>query len=319
MDAMLKQLNKEIERFEVEKGSIESVFIGGGTPSTISPKLYRALFKRIEPYLEKNIEITAEANPNSASRKWLEGMRELGVNRVSFGVQSFNKKKLKFLNRSHTKEMAIKAVEDAKSVGFKHISIDLIYETALDSKELLKDDLDTAFLLPIDHLSAYALTLEEGTKFFTMANVKKDDEELANWLRKEIIKRGFKQYEVSNFGKYESFHNKGYWRYLPYIGIGAGAVGFLKNRRFYPSKDIPKYIDDPNNEDIEELCDEDIKKEKILLGLRSNVGFRKSILNEKEREKAEFLVKEKKLKKDKDRYYSNDLFLADEITLYIIL
>jgi len=319
MDAIIKQFDKEIERFELEKNSIESVFIGGGTPSTITPKLYKPLFKNLSPYLKKDIEITTEANPNSASKKWLEGMRELGVNRVSFGVQSFDESKLKFLNRSHSKEMSINAVEDAKNVGFEHISIDLIYATALDSKELLKRDLDTAFSLPIDHLSAYALTLEEGTKFFSMPNVKKDDEEFANWIREEIIKRGFNQYEVSNFGKYESLHNKGYWRYLPYIGIGAGAVGFLKNRRFYPSKDIQEYIDDPLYRDIEELSDEDIKREKILLGLRSTIGFKSSILNQKERAKAEFLVSERKLKKDNSRYYSNDLFLADEITLYIIL
>jgi oxygen-independent coproporphyrinogen-3 oxidase len=319
MDATIKQFDKEIERFELERNSIESVFIGGGTPSTITQKLYKPLFEKLAPYLKKDIEVTTEANPNSASKKWLEGMRELGVNRVSFGVQSFDESKLEFLNRSHSKQMAIKAVEDAKNVGFEHISIDLIYATALDSKELLKRDLDTAFLLPIDHLSAYALTLEEGTKFFTMANVKKDDEEFANWIREEIIKRGFNQYEVSNFGKYESFHNKGYWRYLPYIGIGAGAVGFLKNRRFYPSKDIQEYINDPLYRDIEELSDEDIKKEKILLGLRSTIGFESSILNEKERKKADFLVSEKKLKKDHNKYYSNDLFLADEITLYIIL
>jgi len=319
MEAIVKQFDKEIERFELERKSIESIFIGGGTPSTIAPKLYKPLFEKISPYIKKDIEITTEANPNSATKKWLEGMRELGVNRVSFGVQSFDEKKLEFLNRSHSKEMAIKAVEDAKSVGFSHISIDLIYATALDTKELLKNDLDTAFLLPIDHLSAYALTLEEGTKFFTMPNVKKDDEEFANWIKDEIIKRGFNQYEVSNFGEYESYHNKGYWRYLPYIGIGAGAVGFLKNRRFYPSKDIEDYIDDPFYRDIEKLCFEDIKREKILLGLRSTIGFKSSILNEKEREKAEFLVKERKLKKDNERYYSNDLFLADEITLYIIL
>ena len=319
MDAIIRQFDEDIKRFDLKKNSIESLFIGGGTPSTIQPKQYKAFFKKISPYLKDDIEITSEANPNSASKEWLEGMRDLGVNRISFGVQSFNEKKLKFLNRSHSKEMAINAINDAHKVGFKHISLDLIYATSMDTKKLLQDDLSTAFLLPIDHISAYALTLEEGTKFFNMPNVKSDDEEFAHWISCMIKKQGFNQYEVSNFGKYESYHNKGYWRYKPYIGIGAGAVGFLKDSRFYTHKDIQKYIDDPLYAECERLSKEDIIKEKILLGLRSNIGFESKLLDDNQLEKARFLLSEKKLREENGRFFSDELFLADEITLYIIL
>jgi len=319
MDAIIRQFDEDIKRFDLKKNSIESLFIGGGTPSTIQPKQYKAFFEKISPYLKDNIEITSEANPNSASKEWLEGMRDLGVNRISFGVQSFNEKKLKFLNRSHSKEMAINAINDAHKVGFKHISLDLIYATSMDTKKLLQDDLLRAFSLPIDHISAYALTLEEGTKFFNMPNVKSDDEEFAHWISRMIKEQGFNQYEVSNFGKYESYHNKGYWRYKPYIGIGAGAVGFLKDSRFYTHKDIQKYIDDPLYAEWERLSKEDIIKEKILLGLRSNIGFESKLLDKSQLEKARFLLSEKKLREENGRFFSNELFLADEITLYIIL
>ena len=319
MDAIIRQFDEDIKRFDLDKKSIESLFIGGGTPSTIQPKQYKAFFEKISPYLKDDIEITSEANPNSASKEWLEGMRDLGVNRISFGVQSFNEKKLKFLNRSHSKEMAINAINDAHKVGFKHISLDLIYATSMDTKKLLQDDLLSAFSLPIDHISAYALTLEEGTKFFNMPNVKSDDEEFAHWISSMIKQQGFNQYEVSNFGKYESYHNKGYWRYKPYIGIGAGAVGFLKHSRFYPHKDIQMYIDDPYYAECEKLSKEDIIKEKILLGLRSNIGFESKLLDKSQLEKAQFLLSEKKLREENGRFFSNELFLADEITLYIIL
>jgi oxygen-independent coproporphyrinogen-3 oxidase len=114
MDALLFQLDYELKRFDAKEKTIESIFIGGGTPSTVSANLYKPLFKAIKPYLKKDIEITSEANPNSATYLWLKGMFDLGVNRISFGVQSFNKKKLKLLNRAHSADDAKKAIFDAK-------------------------------------------------------------------------------------------------------------------------------------------------------------------------------------------------------------
>ena len=106
MSALKIQIEYELKRFKAKKNSIETIFIGGGTPSTVEPKLYSSIFELLSPYLQKDIEITSEANPNSATYEWLEGMYQLGVNRISFGVQSFNKTKLKLLNRAHTSEEA---------------------------------------------------------------------------------------------------------------------------------------------------------------------------------------------------------------------
>jgi len=318
MSALYLQLLYEIERFNPELESIESIFIGGGTPSTISPHLYRDIFKRLRPYLKRDAEITIEANPNSATERWLEGIKELGVNRISFGVQSFNEKKLKALNRSHSPRDAEEAIINADRLGFQHISLDLIYNYQGDSEELLKSDIDRAFQLPIEHISAYELTIEPKTKFFKTPEVKQESDNLAIFVSDEIKKRGFKQYEISNFGRYQSSHNQGYWRLKDYMGIGAGAVGFLKDRRFYPQTDIDRYIQNPLDIREEILSEEEILTERIFLGFRSDIGVDRDILTKEMQSRADFLVKEDKLEFKNSRYTNPNLLLADEVALFLI-
>ena len=317
MQALKKQLSSELERFGVAKGEIESVFFGGGTPSTVSPKLYAPLFEIFTPLLAKHAEITSEANPNSATKEWLAEMKKLGVNRISFGVQSFDEKKLKLLGRAHNKTEAIEAIQNANAVGFEHISLDLIYGVLGDTKELLVQDLATAFSLPIDHISTYALTIEPNTPFAKNEKLANEKLELTKELFKQIERHGFKQYEISNFGRYKSRHNLGYWQYKDYIGVGAGAVGKKGDTRFYPSSDIKAYIKDPNFVTKETLTNEDIKLEKLFLGLRSEVGVEKSILNDKELENAQTLLNEGMLSYRNGRYFNLDYLLADEIAMFL--
>ncbi|OHE18863.1 MAG: coproporphyrinogen III oxidase [Sulfurimonas sp. RIFOXYD2_FULL_37_8] len=317
MEALCTQLQFEIKRFGATPKSIESLFIGGGTPSTVSPKLYEKLFSMLEPYLAQNIEITSEANPNSATLEWLEGMFALGVNRISFGVQSFNKEKLRLLNRAHNASQAEEAILNAQKVGYKNISLDLIYATLGDTKELLENDLLRAFSLPINHLSAYALTIEEGTPFESKPHMSKERLSLTSWLFKKIKKFGFTQYEISNFGSYRSMHNMGYWEYKDYIGLGSGAVGKLDLERYYPAPSVEAYIENPLDIRVEKLTQEDKKMEQIFLGLRSCVGISKNILDKNELQKATLLVDEKKLIFLNDTFYNNDYLLADEIALFI--
>jgi oxygen-independent coproporphyrinogen-3 oxidase len=317
MKSLLSQLRYEIQRFSVKTNSIESIFIGGGTPSTVSPELYKPIFELIKPYLQKNIEITSEANPNSANKEWLKGMYKLGVNRISFGVQSFDKEKLKLLNRAHNSQDASRAIIDAKDIGFKNLSLDLIYATLGDTKELLEQDLNTAFSLPINHISAYALTIEEGTPFELKPHMSKETLKTTSWIFQTIQDAGFKQYEISNFGTYQSSHNIGYWKYKDYIGLGSGAVGKLESQRFYPTSIVEDYIKNPLDIKIEELSLEDKKIEKIFLGFRSCVGVDANILNNSEQTKADILVNEKKLILENGIYYNNEYLLADEITLFL--
>ncbi len=276
MKALEVQLEYELKRFKATKNSIQTLFIGGGTPSTIESKLYENLFKKLKPYLSQNAEITSEANPNSATKDWLHGMYKLGVNRISFGVQSLG-----------------------------------------DTKELLLHDLKTASKLPINHLSAYALTIEEATPFEKKPQMADEKLSLTNWLFDEIMACGLKQYEISNFGSYQSKHNLGYWKYEDYIGLGSGAVGKLDKERYYPNSSVEEYIKNPLSIKVETLSDDDKKIEQIFLGFRSIVGVSKNILNKDEQKRANILVDEKKLYFKNGIFYNNDYLLADEITLFL--
>jgi oxygen-independent coproporphyrinogen-3 oxidase len=317
MQALQTQLIYELKRFGAQEKSIETLFIGGGTPSTVSPELYAPIFKLLKPYLAPNIEMTSEANPNSAGYAWLHGMYKLGINRISFGVQSFNEEKLKLLNRAHSPKQAKEAIINAAQIGFKNLSLDLIYATLGDTKELLLHDLETAFSLPINHLSAYALTIEEGTPFEKKPHFSKEKLSLTSWLFKEIKKRGFIQYEISNFGVYKSSHNLGYWLYKDYIGAGSGAVGKLGNKRFYPTSHLEAYIQNPLNIQDEYLAPEEKKLEQFFLGLRSCIGIKKEIMNQEELKRAQLLVDEKKLTCKQDTFYNPNYLLSDEIALFL--
>ncbi len=189
-------------------------------------------------------------------------MKDFGVNRISFGVQSFDNEKLKKLNRAHNANTAINAIQNASCIGFNSINCDIIYGVEGDTYESMISDFDTAFSLPITHISAYSLTIEEGTKFFNKSSVKIDDEELSYKLFDYINKHGFNQYEISNFSKSkdeESKHNYGYWQHKNYLGVGAGAVGFVNNIRYYPQKGIEEYISNPTKYEIEEISEYDKK------------------------------------------------------------
>ena len=322
MNALKKQLKNDLENYvNKHNKKIETVFIGGGTPSTIKAFEYEEIFEMIKPYLEEFAEITTEANPNSASYEWLESMKNLGVNRVSFGVQSFNNDKLKFLGRAHNSNSAIKAIQNAKEIGFKGINCDIIYGVQNDTMESLKKDFDTAFSLPITHLSAYSLTIEEGTKFFDRSSVKIDDEELSYEIFDYINKNGFHQYEISNFAKNkvsESKHNYGYWQHKEYLGVGAGAVGYINQERHYPSKSIEEYIQNPLDYEVEEIDLDDVKTEKILLGFRSLNGVEISLFNEEEMKKIDDLISHDKVYIEENRVFNKNFLLSDELALYIL-
>jgi len=319
MTSLKIQLKYELKKIPNQK--LKSIFFGGGTPSCIDAIYYEDIFIELKEFISKDTEITTEANPNSASKQWLNDMKNLGVNRVSFGVQSFDDKKLKFLGRNHNHTQAIDAINNAKEVGFEHINCDIIYDTAIDTKELIQNDLNIIKTLPIDHISAYSLTIEEGTKFFDRANVQIENEEMTRYIFNSLSTDGFSQYEISNFSKNEkarSQHNFGYWEKEDYLGVGAGAVGCFEDTRYYPKKDVQEYIANPiEYEKEEKLSKEDTKFEKLFLGLRSAVGVSLDILSKSEIQKVELLEKEKKVYIKNNRFYNYDFLITDEIVLFI--
>lgn len=319
MKALNKQLKSELEKYNKK---IETIFIGGGTPSTVEASYYADLLSIARPFFENNnIEITIEANPNSATLKWQKEIFDTGINRISFGVQSFNDEKLSFLGRNHNRSQAIEAINNASKVGFKNINCDIIYDTLLDTKELLKNDLEVIKTLPVNHISAYSLTIEEGTKFYGKNSVKVENEENARFLFEKLEQMGFMQYEISNFALDDgakSKHNLGYWQYKEYLGVGSGAVGCLGNKRFYNENDVVKYIENPlKYSGMEELSKNDIFIEKLLLGFRSEVGVEKSLLSDEQYKKVLDLEEVGKVTIKGDKIYSNDFMLADELALYI--
>jgi len=318
MNALKIQLKQELKTINK---TIQTVFIGGGTPSCINALEYQEVFEIIFPYLQKNAEITIEANPNSATQVWLEQMFAYGVNRISFGVQSFDDKKLQFLGRAHNAQKAKEAILLAKKVGFEKINCDLIYGVFNDTLDSLKKDIDIIKSLPVDHISAYSLTLEEGTQFFQKKSVKIDDEELSYQLFEYLEQLGFHQYEISNFASKkdsQSVHNIGYWQHQEYLGIGAGAVGYGNGKRVYAAKEIERYIQNPFECEEELLSQEDIKMEKVLLGFRCCIGVACDLLNENELQKVEELVQNSQLYLKNNRIFTKSFLLADELALYIL-
>ncbi|CZE50161.1 radical SAM family heme chaperone HemW [Campylobacter geochelonis] len=313
-------LHFEIKDFlEKNSGEISTLFIGGGTPSSVNSHFYAEIFNLLKPHFSSQYEATTEANPNSATLAWLEAIREFGVNRVSFGAQSFNEQKLKFLGRNHSAKDTFNAVKNAKIAGFDNINIDLIYSTKFDTKAMLEFELENIAKLSVPHISAYSLTLEENTPFSGKKSYKKDSIRLDEFLFSHLLKLGFNQYEISNFSK-NSFlckHNLAYWEQKNYAGFGAYAVGFKDCARFYSPKSVEAYIKNPLLKTRESIDKNALRFEHIFLGARCKIGINAKFLNQNELKNAQTLAQNGKLKLENSIFYNPNFALADEIALFI--
>jgi len=226
--ALIRDLDCDLKY--LQNRQIHSIFIGGGTPSLMSVNDAKELFKGLRQKLPipKNIEITLEANPGTFDANKFAQFREVGINRLSIGVQSFNNKNLEFLGRIHSAEEAIQAIKEAQKVGFDNINIDLMYGLKSQTTELCMEDLRCAIAFQPSHISFYQLTLEANTLFAKYPpklpaedNIWEMGEKGAALLQNS----GFGQYEISAYGKSPSQHNINYWEFGDYLGIGAGAHG----------------------------------------------------------------------------------------------
>lgn len=312
-DSYLAALQSDLESslYLLEDKKLESIYIGGGTPNTLEPKDYESIFK----ILPNDIEITMELNPNASRFEVLRELKELGVNRFSIGIQSFRDEKLRLLQRIHNVKIATNFIENAIKCGV-NTSIDLIYDTKLDSKDSLKYELEIASSLGIGHISCYALSIDTNSLFY-MQNKNPTLESSLCYELKEILQDfGFYQYEVSNYSRtHKSRHNLGYWEYKDYIGIGLGAVGKIDNKRYYKQDDFKAYLANPTLSKIEILSDKDMRLEQIFLGARSEVGINKELITNKKR--LDILLEEQKCYLKNGRIFVNNYFLADEIALWL--
>ncbi|TQR33722.1 coproporphyrinogen III oxidase family protein [Campylobacter sp. MIT 99-7217] len=318
MDALLKDLISKKSLFEKEK--ITTLFIGGGTPSCVKARHFERIFDFLQPFLASKCELTSEANPSSASFNWLKKMKELGLNRLSFGAQSFNEKKLHFLGRIHSSKQIFKAFENALKAGFKNLNIDLIYDTKLDDKKMLEFELKELSKLDfLTHVSAYSLSIEKNTAFAKRPKFKKNAPLLASFFIKELEKLGFKQYEISNFCKkgFKCKHNLAYWQGKNYLACGLSGVSFYENARFYTRPNLKAYIKEPLFRSKELLSKQDLNLEHLFLGLRSCVGIKKARLDESTLQRANLLLEEKKLEFKRGSFFNKNFLLADELVLFL--
>jgi len=272
----LEKLRLEIVSYEI--GQLETIYVGGGTPTSLDDDLFLELLEIIKPYTNGVKEYTFEANPESLSIEKLQMMKAYGVNRISIGVESTNDKILSSINRHHTFNDVKTAVLRAKSLGFDNLNLDLIIGLPQVSLGLLKRDLSNLLELKVPHLSTYSLTVHPNTVFgINKCLEPKDDyaRELYDVVDKELTEHGYTHYEVSNFALpgYESKHNFTYWRNEQYYGIGMGASGYVNGVRYTNTKSINDYLNGITVVEKEVISKEDELEYQIMLNLRTNQGI----------------------------------------------
>ena len=289
MASYIEALEREMSlRRQYIKGTrVHTIYIGGGTPSLLPSHLLRELFDAIlhEFSLDEDAEVTIEANPDDVTPDWLRGLEGTPVNRISMGAQTFDDKLLNLLGRRHNAQQVRDAVRLCKEVGIGNISLDLIYGLPGQTMDDWQSDVEQALSLGIKHLSAYALSYEEGTQLDAMLRkglIEETDEELSRRMYDHLMsatgKAGFLHYEISNFALpgFHSRHNSSYWQSTPYLGLGAGAHSYDGHRsRRANLPDIKAYIaakgDVPH--ETETLSDETLYNEFIMTRLRTSGGI----------------------------------------------
>jgi oxygen-independent coproporphyrinogen-3 oxidase len=290
LDALFKEMEMYRGRFKV----FDTIYIGGGTPSLLSPQQLETLLTNIRKNfdlvsnLEITPEITIEANPADLDKAFLQSMHEMGINRINIGVQSFDEKVLDFLGRRHSGKQAVSAVEASRKAGFSNIGLDLIYGVPGQNLTSWLDTLKQAIVFSAEHLSCYQLTLEAKTPLgircqageFSVPGEKSQYEFFVK--TSEFLENvGYLHYEVSNFARgtrYTSQHNQKYWNHSPYLGLGPAAHSFRFNRRWWNLHSIDRYLTaiGAGNfpvEETETLTMDQLRLEAVYLGLRTKRGI----------------------------------------------
>lgn len=281
---------REIElRCDGDKIPADTIFFGGGTPSLMSPDLLASILDKLHNHFDisSDSEITLECNPGTIDIQYFTEYKSLGINRISFGVQSFNERELHFLERIHSADDVFKAFDTARKVGFDNISLDLIFAIPGQTLETWKDTISKAISLEPNHISTYSLIYEEGTPLYRKLIKKKiksqsedSDIEFYNYAVEQYSKAGFELYEVSNFAKNEKYckHNLKYWMSEEYYAFGPSAHGYVDGFRYANYRSIGKYKNHLRNSNLPEENRENVSLkeqiyERLYLELRA-LGLR---------------------------------------------
>jgi len=282
-------LIKEIEMYASRKINVDTIFIGGGTPSVMFDGCIATLLSEIRKSfnVSENAEITIEANPNSVTISRIREWKDSGINRVSLGLQTSIPNLLKLIGRVHTKQQYIDAVEIIRNIGITNINTDILVGLPRQKMSHVKHTLRLVNKLNCSHISVYSLILEEDTPLHEMVlknevKLPKEEKVLAmyNFAYDYLKENGYTRYEVSNFAKkgYECKHNLHTWEMQEYLGFGAGAHSFYKSIRYNNISSIEKYIEQLNSnkkpvELSEKLSKQELFEESLMLGLRTKYGI----------------------------------------------
>ena len=272
----LESLFKEIDSYKLS--DLETIYIGGGTPTSLSDEEFESLLKKVSPLLKSGGEFTCEANVENLTKEKLSLMASYGVNRLSIGIQSTHDERLAQIGRFHSFEKAQKVIQLAREIGFKNINVDLMYGFPNQNIDEVISDVKNIIALNTEHVSIYSLIVSPGTLFFSK-NIKEQNSDESRQFYDTILslmrEAGFERYEISNFSKpgYESRHNLVYWHNQEYFGVGLGASGYLNNVRYTNTKSLKKYILGQYIDEKEELTPQLLEEDYLLTHLRLKDGF----------------------------------------------
>ena len=281
-----KYLNALIEeiKFHYRNETLDTLYIGGGTPSLLNENEIEKILNCFN--INKKTEITIEANPNSINFKKLKNCKNLGINRISMGDQSFDDKILKKIGRLHNKKDIYKVIKWINKADIENFNIDLMYGLPDQTIENWQETIDEAIKLNPKHISTYGLKIEKGTYFEKNKPKNLPDEttqaEMYLVLTEKL--KNYNHYEFSNFAKSEEYfskHNLAYWTRKNYYGFGLSASGFVNNKRYTNTFNIKEYLKNPINKEYEQLTKENEIEEEIFLGLRLEKGIDFNIINQK--------------------------------------
>ena len=284
-----KRLMEDIDCMGKEYGDIpvDTIFIGGGTPSVPESRLIMDLMEHVNRafQISDGAEISMEANPGTVTREKLKEYRRAGINRISFGLQSANDRELKLLGRIHTWAEFLESFALARECGFTNLNIDLMSALPGQTCESWKDTLKRVTDLEPEHISAYSLIIEEGTPFGEKYGSEEgrkllpdedSEREMYHETKRFLRECGYERYEISNYAKpgRECRHNIGYWTGVPYLGLGLGASSYMNGSRFAVSSDMQQYLEEKPGTftDVEKLTKKDMEEEFFYVGLRMTAG-----------------------------------------------
>jgi putative oxygen-independent coproporphyrinogen III oxidase len=288
LDALEREMEQTVKLHPPT--NVETIFVGGGTPTVLLPKQMEHFLKLVAAYFPSahpQLEFTMEANPGTTDEDKLAVMKSGGVNRISFGVQSFNNELLAAIGRIHNTDDVYRSIENAKKLGFRNLSIDLMFGLPKQTVSIMEETLDAALALDLQHYSIYGLKVEENTLFHTLYNknqlplpTEEEEVDMYTLIIRRLKEAGYTQYEISNFAQpgYDSKHNSMYWRNQFYYGLGAGAHGYMSSHRHVNVKGIEPYINStraglPVTERFE-VSQKEAMEDFMMVGLRLLKGVK---------------------------------------------